>query len=54
MNRLRIWRIGAGFTAPLRFLVMKSQRILGQMKPSIALPIWTGKDNRLVCDCDRN
>lgn len=39
--RLRIWRIGMGFTAPLRFLVRKSQKILGQMKPSIALPIWT-------------
>lgn len=37
--RLRIWSIGVGFTAPLRFLVVKSQKILGQMKPSTALPI---------------
>lgn len=30
---------------------MKSQRILGQINPSTALPIWTGCE-KLVCDGD--
>jgi hypothetical protein len=35
-TRLMIWRIGRGFTAKSRFLVRKSQKILGQKKPSTA------------------
>ena len=35
-TRLMICNVGKGFTAPSRFFVMKSQRIFGQKKPSIA------------------
>lgn len=37
--KLRICRIGIGLTAASRFFEMKSQKTLGQMKPSIALAI---------------
>lgn len=43
ITRLRIWSTGTGFTAPSRFVVMKSQRSFGQIKPSMALPTWTEK-----------
>lgn len=36
---LMIWRKGKGFTAPSRFLVRKSKKILGQKKPSTAARI---------------
>lgn len=36
-----IWRAGIGLTAPSRFLVRKSQKILGQKKASIAAHIWS-------------
>lgn len=38
-TRLMAWRMGRGFTAPSRFFVRKSQKILGQKKPSIAAAI---------------
>ena len=37
--KLRIWRTGTGATAASRFFETKSQKTLGQMKPSIALAI---------------
>ena len=40
-SRLMICRIGIGFTAGSRLLVRKSQKILGQKKPSIAAAIWS-------------
>ena len=41
-TRLMICRIGRGFTARSRFLVRKSQKILGQKKPSTAAATWSG------------
>lgn len=32
--------MGTGLTAPLRFVVRKSQKTLGQKKPSSAAAIW--------------
>lgn len=40
-TRLRVCRIGIGFTATSRFLVMKSQKILGQKKPWTPAAIWS-------------
>ena len=37
-----ICRAGIGLTAPSRFLVRKSQKILGQKKASMAAHIWSG------------
>lgn len=36
-----IWRMGKGLTAESRFLVRKSQKILGQKKASRAAAIWS-------------
>lgn len=36
-----ICRMGAGLTAGSRARVMKSQKILGQKKPSIAATTWS-------------
>ena len=36
-----IWRIGNGFTAASKLWVKKSQKILGQKKPSNAAAIWS-------------
>lgn len=41
--RLMIWRMGKGLTAMSSDLVRKSQKILGQMKPSMEAPIWSKK-----------
>jgi hypothetical protein len=41
-RRLMIWRAGTGLTAPSRFFVRKSQKILGQKKASSAAAIWSG------------
>lgn len=41
ITRLMDCSTGIGFTAPSRFLVRKSQKILGQKKPSIAAAIWS-------------
>jgi hypothetical protein len=38
-----IWRAGTGLTAPSRFFVRKSQKILGQKKASNAAAIWSGE-----------
>jgi hypothetical protein len=40
-KRFMICKIGTGFTAPSRFLVRKSQKILGQKKPSTAAATWS-------------
>ena len=40
-TRFSTWRTGMGLTAPSRFLVRKSQKILGQKKPSMAATIWS-------------
>ena len=40
-RRLMTWRTGTGLTAPSRFLVRKSQNILGQKKPSMAAATWS-------------
>lgn len=45
-KRLMICSMGMGFTAPSRFLVRKSQKILGQKKPSMAAATWSV---RLAC-----
>jgi len=37
---LMICRTGKGLTAPSRFFVRKSQKILGQKKPSIEAATW--------------
>jgi hypothetical protein len=42
-TRLIVCRAGKGFTAPSRFFVRKSQKILGQKKPSIAAATWSGR-----------
>jgi len=42
-RRLMIWRTGMGLTAPSRFFVRKSQKILGQKKASSAAAIWSGE-----------
>ena len=39
--RFMIWRMGKGLTAESRFLVRKSQKILGQKKASRAAAIWS-------------
>lgn len=36
-----IWRTGIGRTAPSRLVVRKSQKILGQKKPSRAAATWS-------------
>jgi hypothetical protein len=41
MMRFKIWRTGTGATAASRFLEIKSQKTLGQIKPSIALATWS-------------
>ena len=38
--RLMIWRIGKGLTMPSKILVRKSQKTLGQKKPSRAAAHW--------------
>ena len=40
-RRLMTWRTGTGLAAPSRFLVRKSQSILGQKKPSMAAATWS-------------
>lgn len=40
-----ICKTGKGFTAPSRFLVRKSQKILGQKKPSSAAAIWSVRES---------
>lgn len=42
--RLMVCSTGIGFTAPSRFLVRKSQKILGQKKPWSAAAIWSGSE----------
>lgn len=37
-----IWRTGTGLTAPLRLVVRKSQKTLGQKKPSMEAPTCPG------------
>jgi hypothetical protein len=41
MTMLMICRTGTGLTAPSRFLVRKSQKILGQKKHCSAAAIWS-------------
>lgn len=41
--RLMIWRTGKGLTMTSSEWVRKSQKILGQMKPSMAAPTWSRK-----------
>jgi hypothetical protein len=36
-----IWRIGSGLTIGSKFVVRKSQKILGQKKPSSAAATWS-------------
>lgn len=43
-----ICKTGIGRTAPLRLVVRKSQKILGQKKPSRAAATWSVGDRRLV------
>lgn len=49
--RLMVCRMGIGLTAPSRFLVRKSQNILGQKKPSIAAATWS-VDTELELWCE--
>ena len=48
MMRLMVCRMGTGLTAPSRFLVRKSKKILGQKKPSMLADIWSG-EAKSVC-----
>ena len=43
-----ICKIGTGLTAPLRLVVRKSQKTLGQKKPSSAAAIWYAAAVRMM------
>lgn len=46
--RLIICKAGMGLTAPSKFLVRKSQKILGQRNPSIAAMNWIAAAERAI------